>query len=45
LDRLLHYGYDDRLVARCRIAVQQVIAMVNAEEFPFRDDTPGPQAR
>jgi protein associated with RNAse G/E len=29
------YAYADELVARCRAAVEQVIAMVEAREFPF----------
>ena len=31
----VQYGYDDELVARCRDAVAQIIAMVEAREFPF----------
>jgi hypothetical protein len=29
------YGYDETLVARCRDAVAQIVAMVEAREFPF----------
>ena len=29
------YGYDDDLVRRCHDAVDQIIAMVKAREFPF----------
>jgi protein associated with RNAse G/E len=32
--RLL-YGYDDELVQHCREAVEQLIAMIEAREFPF----------
>jgi uncharacterized protein (DUF952 family)/protein associated with RNAse G/E len=31
----LHYGYDEALVARCHEAVAQIVAMVEAREFPF----------
>ena len=31
----VRYGYDEALVANCRRAVKQVIAMVEAREFPF----------
>jgi uncharacterized protein (DUF952 family)/protein associated with RNAse G/E len=31
----IQYGYDDALVAKCREAVTQIVAMVEAKEFPF----------
>jgi uncharacterized protein (DUF952 family)/protein associated with RNAse G/E len=31
----LQYGYDDALVAKCRGAVEQIVAMVEGREFPF----------
>jgi protein associated with RNAse G/E len=31
----IRYNYDEALVARCRAAVDQIIAMVKAREFPF----------
>jgi protein associated with RNAse G/E len=34
-----HYGYDEALILRCRAAVDAIIAMVEAREFPF-DEPP-----
>ena len=32
----VQYGYDEALVGRCRAAVAQIVAMVEAREFPVR---------
>jgi uncharacterized protein (DUF952 family)/protein associated with RNAse G/E len=32
-----HYGYDDELVSRCYEAVEEIVAMVKAREFPFNE--------
>ena len=31
----VQYGYDDALVAKCRDAVAQIVAMVEARAYPF----------